>query len=281
MPEFVVPAESRSETGKNANRRLREKGLIPGILYGAKKETLAVSVSPKEIGTILKSAAGANTLFDRDLGGQRRKVILKERQREPLKGHILHADFYEVALDKTLEVKVHLELTGVPVGVKTQGGILDFVTRELEVECLPADIPEKITIDVSHLELNKHFRVSELKLSDKVKILTEPDVVIAHVVVPRAEEEAAPAAAAEAAAPEAAEPEVIKKGKAVAEGEAGEAAAEKPEKAEKKEKKYGPPRDAVRGGPGQPGRTLPPHPAQCGVDGCKRPPCSRRRSRLS
>jgi large subunit ribosomal protein L25 len=237
MPEFVVPAESRSESGKNANRRLREKGLIPGILYGAKKETVAVSVSPKEIGTILKSAAGANTLFDLDLGGQRRKVILKEYQREPLKGHILHADFYEVALDKTLEVKVHLELTGVPVGVKTQGGILDFVTRELEVECLPADIPERITIDVSHLELNRHFRVSELKLSDKVKILTEPDVVIAHVVVPRAEEEVAPAAAAEAVAPEAAEPEVIKKGKAVAEGEAGEAAAEKPEKAEKKEKK--------------------------------------------
>jgi large subunit ribosomal protein L25 len=237
MPEFVVPAESRSESGKNANRRLREKGLIPGILYGAKKETLAVSVSPKEIGTILKSAAGANTLFDLDLGGQRRKVILKEYQREPLKGHILHADFYEVALDKMLEVKVHLELTGVPVGVKTQGGVLDFVTRELEVECLPADIPEKITIDVSHLELNRHFRVSELKLSDKVTVLTEPDVVIAHVVMPRAEEEVAPAAAAEAVAPDAAEPEVIKKGKAVAEGEAGEAAAEKPEKAEKKEKK--------------------------------------------
>jgi large subunit ribosomal protein L25 len=237
MPEFVVPAESRNETGKNANRRLRERGLIPGTLYGAKKETISVSVSPREIGSILKSAAGANTLFDLDLGGEKRKVILKEYQREPLKGRILHADFYEVALDKKLEVKVHLELTGVPVGVKTQGGILDFVTRELEVECLPADIPEKITIDVSHLELNKHFRVSELKLSDKVTILTGADVVIAHVVVPRAEEEVAPAAEVEAAAPEAAEPEVIKKGKAVAEGEAGEGGAEKPEKADKKEKK--------------------------------------------
>jgi large subunit ribosomal protein L25 len=237
MPEFVVPAESRNETGKNANRRLRERGLIPGTLYGAKKETISVSVSPREIGSILKSAAGANTLFDLDLGGQKRKVILKEYQREPLKGRILHADFYEVALDKKLEVKVHLELTGVPVGVKTQGGILDFVTRELEVECLPADIPEKITIDVSHLELNKHFRVSELKLSDKVTILTGADVVIAHVVVPRAEEEVAPAAEVAAAAPEAAEPEVIKKGKAVAEGEAGEGGAEKPEKADKKEKK--------------------------------------------
>jgi large subunit ribosomal protein L25 len=236
MPEFVVPAESRNETGKNANRRLRERGLIPGTLYGAKKETISVSVSPREIGSILKSAAGANTLFDLDLGGQRRKVILKEYQREPLKGQILHADFYEVALDKKLEVKVHLELAGVPVGVKTQGGVLDFVTRELEVECLPADIPEKITIDVSHLELNRHFRVSELKLSDKVTILTDADVVIAHVVMPRAEEEVAPAAEAAEAAPEAAEPEVIKKGKPVAEGEAGEGA-EKPEKADKKEKK--------------------------------------------
>jgi large subunit ribosomal protein L25 len=164
-------------------------------------------------------------------------VILKEYQREPLKGQILHADFYEVALDKKLEVKVHLELSGVPVGVKTQGGILDFVTRELEVECLPADIPEKVVIDVSNLELNKHFRVSDLKLSDKVTILTGSDVVIAHVVVPRAEEEVAPAAEAAAATPEAAEPEVIKKGKAVAEGEAGEGGAEKPEKADKKEKK--------------------------------------------
>jgi len=237
MPEFVVPAESRAESGKNANRRLRGKGLIPGVLYGAKKETIAVAVSPKEIVTILKSASGENTLFDLDLGGQRRKVILKEFQREPLKGQLLHADFYEVALDKVLEVKIHVELTGLPVGVKAQGGVLDFVTRELEVECLPADIPEKIVLDVSHLELGKHLRVSEIKLSDKVKILTEPDVVVAHVVVPRAEE-VAPAPEAAAVAPEAVEPEVIKKGKAVAEGEAVvEEKPEKPEKAEKKEKK--------------------------------------------
>jgi len=236
MPEFVVPAESRNEVGKNANRRLRGKGLIPGILYGAKKETIAVAVSPREIGSILKSASGENTLFDLDLGGERRKVILKEFQREPLKGQLLHADFYEVALDKVLEVKVHLELSGVPVGVKTQGGVLDFVTRELEVACLPADIPEKIVLDVSGLELGKHLRVSDIKLSDKVKVLTEPDVVVAHVVVPRAEE-VAPAVEAAAATPEVAEPEVIKKGKAVAEGEVGEEKPEKAEKGEKKEKK--------------------------------------------
>jgi large subunit ribosomal protein L25 len=231
MPEFVVPAESRSETGKNVNRRLRSRGMIPGVLYGTGKAAVPVAVSPREITAILKSASGENTLFDLDLGGSRRKVILKEFQREPLRGQLLHADFYEVALDKVLQLKVHVELEGTPVGVKLQGGIVDFVTRELEVECLPADIPEKIAVDISHLELGKHLRVSDLKLGDKVKVLDEPELVVAHVVLPRAEV-AAEAAATEAAPAEgAAEPEVIKKGKAEkAEGEAEE----KPEKKEKK-----------------------------------------------
>jgi len=244
MPEIVVSAQNRTEKGKNVNRRLRAQGFIPGVLYGAKKDAVPVAVSPKEIGSILRSATGANTLFDLDLGGSRRKVILKEFQVEPIKGRLLHADFYEVALDQTLEVDVHVEIHGVPVGVKVQGGVLDIVTRELRVECLPTDIPEKIVVDVSELEMGKHIRVSDLKIPDKVKVLTEPDVVVVHVVAPRAEEEVAPAAAeavpAEGAA--VAEPEVIKKGKAVAEG-AEEEKAEKPErperaeKAEKKEKK--------------------------------------------
>src|SRR5690349_20511124 len=118
MPEIVVPAESRTETGKNVNRRLRVKGLIPGVLYGAAKQATPVSVSPKEISAILRSATGENTLFDLDLAGSRRKVILKEFHVEPLKGRPLHADFYEVALDKTLEVKVHVVLTGTAIGVK-------------------------------------------------------------------------------------------------------------------------------------------------------------------
>jgi large subunit ribosomal protein L25 len=224
MPEFVVPAQSRSETGKNANRRLRSRGMIPGVLYAAGKDAVAVAISPREIGTILKSASGENTLFDLDLGGHRRKVILKEFQREPLRGQILHADFYEVALDKPIEVSVHIELVGTPVGVKLQGGIVDFVTRELEVECLPADIPEKISVDVSHLELNKHLRVSDLKLGDRVTVLADADVVIAHVVLPKAE--VAAETAAEAVTTEAGvEPEVITKGK----GEEG-AAEDKPEK---------------------------------------------------
>jgi large subunit ribosomal protein L25 len=234
MPDIVVEARPRADFGKNVNRRLRAQGLIPGVLYGAKKKAVPVAVSPKEIGAILRSASGENTLFDIQLDGSRRKVILKEFQVEPLKGRLLHADFYEVALDQALEVTVHVELSGVPVGVKVEGGILDFVTRELEVECLPTDIPEKIVVDVSELALNKHVRVSEIQAPARVRILTDPDVVIAHVVAPRAEEVAAPAEAAVAPAEgeAAAEPEVIKKGKVAAEGEAEEK--EKPEKKEKK-----------------------------------------------
>jgi large subunit ribosomal protein L25 len=236
MPEIVVSAQKRAETGKNVNRRLRVQGHIPGVVYGRKTDPVSVFVSPKEIGAILRSASGENTLFDLELDGNRRKVILKEYQVEPLKGQLLHADFYEVALDQIIQVSVHVEIQGVPVGVKVQGGVLDFVSRELEVECLPTDIPERIMVDVSELEIGKHLRVSDLRLPDKIKVLTEPDVVIVHVVAPRAEEEVAPAAAAEAApAEEGAEPEVIKKGKTTAEGE--EEKPEKPERAEKKEKK--------------------------------------------
>jgi large subunit ribosomal protein L25 len=229
MPEIVVSAEKRTEKGKNVNRRLRVAGRIPGVVYGGKGEAMAVAVSPKEIGAVLRSASGENTLFDLELGGSRRKVILKEYQVEPIKGRLLHADFYEVALDKLLEVKVHVEITGTPVGVKVQGGILDFVTRELEIECLPTDIPDKIALDVSGLELGKHIRVSDLQLPDKVTMLTDPEVVIVHVVAPRAEEVVAPVEGAEAAAP-GTEPEVIKKGKVEGEDD-------KDKKADKKEKK--------------------------------------------
>ena len=240
MPDIVVSAKNRTETGKNVNRRLRVAGLIPGVLYGSSKKPVAVSVSPKEIGSILKSKTGENTLFDLELDGSRRTVILKEFQLEPIKGSLLHADFYEVALDKLLQVNVHVELVGTPVGVKVQGGIVDWVTRELEIESLPRDIPEKITVDISNLEIGKHVRVADIQAPDKVKILTEPDIVIAHVVAPRAEEVAVVAEVAPAVEGAVAEPEVIKKGKAVAEGETPEEpkAAEKPEKkAEKKEKK--------------------------------------------
>lgn len=236
MAELVVSARRRGEGGKNENRRLRAQGQIPGILYGAKNEAVPVAVSPKEIGSILRSASGENTLFELDLDGSRRKVLIKEYQVEPVKGQLLHADFYEVALDKKLQVSVHVELEGVPVGVKVQGGILDFVTRELEIECLPGDIPEKIPVDVSALELGKHLRVSELQVPPRLTILTDPEVVIAHVVMPRAEEEAPAAAEAAAPAEAGAEPEVIKKGKTAEEGEEKPERAERPERGERAEK---------------------------------------------
>lgn len=210
MPEFVVAGEPRTETGKNANRRLRQQGRIPAVVYANKKATEHVSVSPKDLGAILRSASGENTLFDLDVGGTRRKVILKDYQVEPLKGELLHADLFEVALDKQLEVSVHVELVGTPRGVKVEGGILDFVTRELEVRCLPTDIPEKITVDVSDLGLGQHLRVSQIGVPERVEMLTEPEVVVAHVVVRRAEvtateEEVVAEEGAEAAAPAAAE----------------------------------------------------------------------------
>jgi large subunit ribosomal protein L25 len=206
--------------------------MIPGVLYGEKKEAVQLAVSPKEIGAILKSASGENTLFDLDLAGAKRKVILKEYQLEPIKGKLLHADFYEVALDKELEVKVHIELVGTAIGVKRDGGIIDFVTRELEIACLPTDIPEKIVVDITDLEMNKHVRVHDLKLSEKLRVLTDSEVVIVHVVAARAEEAAA-AAPAEGGA---AEPEVIKaKGKAEDAEEGDKKAGDKG--GDKKEKK--------------------------------------------
>ena len=244
MSEFVVAAESRTESGKSSNRRLRRQGLIPGVVYGAGREAVPVAVSPDDIISILRSASGENSLFELEVGGERRKVILKEFQREPIKGQLLHADFFEVALDKLIEVKVHVELLGTPTGVKNQGGLLDFITRELEVECLPADIPDKILLDVSELELGKHLRVSDVQSpSDRVAILTDPDVGIVHVVTPRADVAAAEEEAAEeeaAAAAEGAEPEVARKGKA-ADGEGEDKGEDKggkkgETKGEKKEK---------------------------------------------
>jgi large subunit ribosomal protein L25 len=232
MREFVVAAERRTETGKNVNRRLRGRGLIPGVVYGGGRDAEPVAVSPREITSILRSSSGENTLFDIEIEGKRRKVILKEFQHEPVKGQLLHADFFEVALDRPIEVKVHIELVGTPVGVKNQGGLLDFITRELEVECLPTDIPDKVTVDVSGLELGRHLRVSEVTLPGRITLLTDPEVVIAHVITPRAEvaatEEEEAAAAAEGVA--AAEPDLAAKGKE------GEATEDKPErKPDKKE----------------------------------------------
>ena len=198
MPEIVVAGEPRTETGKNVNRRLRVGERIPAVVYGGGAGTTPISVSPKEIVSILKSASGENTLFDIEVGGKRRRVILKDYQVQPVTGRLLHADFYEVALDKVLLVRVHVELEGTPIGVRVEGGVLDFITREIEMECLPTQIPDKISVDVTELALGKHVRVSQITLPENVKCVTDPDVVVAHVVAPRAEVEEETAEVAEA-----------------------------------------------------------------------------------
>jgi large subunit ribosomal protein L25 len=233
--EIVVSAESRDVRGKNEARRLRAKGRIPAVLYAPTKDASAISVAPRDLVAVFKTGAAENTLIDLEMAGKRRKVILKEYQVHPVRSELIHADFYEVALDKALHVKVHIELHGVPVGVKTQGGFLEFVTREVMVSCLPLDIPAKFTVNISNLELNKALRVSDLTTSDKVRILTDGDQVVAHVVTKAAEVEAPAADAAAVAAP--AEPEVMKKGKAPVEGGAADGAKAPKEKDAKKDKK--------------------------------------------
>lgn len=230
MPQFDVTAEIRSETGKNVARRLRATGRIPAILYGHKEDALALSVDPKEITAVLHSGSGHNTIFSlsiRDRGTT--SVMIKDWQRDPIKENLLHADLLRIAMDETLQIQVPITAVGEPKGVKVQGGIFEFVLREVEVECLPADIPEHITIDVSDLEIGSNVRVSDLPVNPKIKILSDSDLVVAHVISPKEEKEPEPTVEAVVA-----EPEVIKKGKVAVEGEEG---GEEGKAEEKKDKK--------------------------------------------
>ncbi len=235
--QIVVEAAPRAERGKNEARRLRKTGRIPAVLYGGKGNAITLSVNAKQVGTILRSATGHNTLFQVDLGGKHEPAIVKDWLVDPVTGNLLHVDLQRVAMDVRIRVKVPVHTFGEPAGVKQQGGVFEVVTREVEIECLPADIPTEFKVDVSGLMLNKQLRASDLVLdSAKLKLVTDPDRVLSHVVALRVEEEKpAEAVAAEAAAP--AEPEVIKKGKKEVEGEEGAEAEAKPEKAEKGEKK--------------------------------------------
>lgn len=205
MPEIVVAAQSRTEYGKNVNKRLRVAGRIPAVVYGAGKKAEHVSVSPKELAGILRSASGENSLIDLEVEGKRRKVIVKDYVVDPIKGKLLHADFYEVAMDKALHLPVHIELVGTAIGVKL-GGQIDFVTRSVEVACLPGDIPEKLAIDVAAMQMGDVLRVSDIPVPKGVRILAEPTLVVVHVEAPRAEEAAPEAAAAAPAAGAAAAP---------------------------------------------------------------------------
>jgi large subunit ribosomal protein L25 len=216
MAEIVVNAESRSERGKNAARRLRVKGLIPAVVYGGKGDAVPVSVDPKVLLRVLRSETGRNTILKMDLGaGGKTSAILKQWQLDPVKENFLHADFYRIAMDVALRVKVPVAVKGDARGVKTDGGILELIMRFIEVECLPGDIPERIEIDVTDLGINDALRISSVLVNPKIKIMDDADQVVVHVIAVK--EEAAPAAgAAPAAEGEAAaggEPEVMKKGK--------------------------------------------------------------------
>jgi len=218
MASVTLEAQKRETVGKNEANRLRQNGRIPAVLYGgSSKEAQSLSVDPKALLRILHSQAGVNTLISLSLDGAGdTRVLVKEYLIDPVSRKLLHADFYRVAMDKVIRVTVNVHLTGEAKGVKAQGGIVDFVHREIIVECLPGDIPEHITVDVTELMLHDGIRVRDLKLDSKLKPISEADMLIVHVIAPKAEPapEAAADAAVAAAAPAApAEPEVIKKGK--------------------------------------------------------------------
>jgi large subunit ribosomal protein L25 len=237
MEAFVVEAAPREERGKHAARRTRRSGRIPAVLYGGKNEPVAMSVNARQVARILRSETGHNTIFTVQISGHKdEKAMLKDWQVDPVSGSLLHVDLLRIAMDVRMRVKVPVHTFGEPEGVKLQGGIFETVTREVEVECLPADIPEEFKVDVSGLTIGKQLRAADLPIDpNKVKLVTDPQRVLAHVVILKKEEEAVtPEAAAAATEAAPAEPEVIKKGKK--EVEEGEEGAE-PEKAEKQEKK--------------------------------------------
>ena len=233
--EATLNVEKRETRGKNEARRLRAAGRIPAVVYGTEKnKATEIAVDPKMLLRILHSDSGVNTLIGLEGAGLTagRKVLVKEYQLDPIDHKLLHADFYAVAMDKVITVTVQVIIKGEPKGVKQQGGIVDFVNREVEVECLPADIPEHIDIDISKLMLHQGVRVRDLPQDGKWKAASDPDLMIVHVVPIKVEEVPAADAAVVAGAPAAAaEPEVIKKGKKDEDEDAPK------EKAEKKDKK--------------------------------------------
>jgi large subunit ribosomal protein L25 len=217
MEQIVVEATLRKDMGKNASRRIRRRGAIPAIVYGAKNRPVAIEVNPRKVMEILRSPSGYNTIFTLNIAGEgKANVMVKDWQVDPVRETLLHVDLIRVAMTERLRVNVPVLLAGEAKGVKVQGGVLEQVTREVEIECLPTDIPDQLTADVSELMIGKQLRVGELVMDPKLKVLTDPDRVIAHVV--SVKEEVVPTAEAVVeAAP--VEPEVIKKGKAAAEEE--------------------------------------------------------------
>jgi len=215
--DITVTAEVRTSRGKNEARRTRSAGQIPAVVYGAFKDPVAVAVNPRDILKIIRGETGFNTIFNLAItGGENSPVMIIDQQVDPLKGTLLHTDLKRIDLTKRIRITVPVHTSGEAAGVKVQGGLLEVITRSIEIECLPDDIPDSFTVDVSELMIGQSKRASDVAVSGSLKLVSAPETVIAHVVALRAEEEVKPAEAAapEAAAPGAAgEPEVIKKGK--------------------------------------------------------------------
>lgn len=214
MANIELNVERRKEIGKNVARRARANGKVPAVVYGAKKETVPIYIEARALTTAFRKGAGDNAIYLLKMAGtdQSRHAMIKEIDRDPVSRALLHVDFVRVLMDVKVRVPVAIELVGVPKGVKQEGGILDFVNREVEIECLPTDIPAHLPVDVSEVGMGESFRVGQIPAQPGLKILDDPDKVIAHVAHPAKEEEVV-AAPVEAAATGAAEPEVIKKGK--------------------------------------------------------------------
>lgn len=210
--DITIVAEPRSSRGKNEARRLRVSGQAPGVLYGAGGDVVAVAISPKEVNKILHSNTGHNTIFNLSVtGGETVPVMVVDWQHDPVKENLLHVDLKRIDLTLRLRVKVPVHTTGEPKGVKLQGGLQELITREVEIECLPDDIPEQFTLDATELSIGDSLRAGQIPMTGSMKLLSNPDAVIAHVVSLKVEEVAVVEAVA--AAPVAAEPEVAKKGK--------------------------------------------------------------------
>lgn len=201
MSEYELAVEIRNDRGKGGARKLRAAGRIPGVCYSGGAASQSIHMDPRALDRVIsKSSAGLNTLIDLRGGGLDGKVVLvKELQRDPVKGDLLHADLYAVDVDREVEVSIPVHLTGTPVGVELGGGILEHTLREIEIACLPRAIPEEVTVDVTSLELGASLHVRDLALPEGVTLITDPDLSLVTVAAPRAEEEAAPAEGAEEA----------------------------------------------------------------------------------
>ncbi len=236
---FKIKAEKRDVFGRNASRRLRREGMIPAILYGGDVSNVPLTLRKQDVFMILRSDTGENTVFQVSFDSEIRDVMIKELQKDPVTDEILHADFVHIAMDKVIQVSVPLVSVGEAVGVKTEGGFVDFVTREIEVECLPKDIPEHIEIDISSLHLRQSFKAEDITLPEGVKLITSFDTLLVLIEAPLKEEEIEVEEEEEEVIAEEEEPEIIGKEKPEKGKEPKEEEKEKETKEEKRGKEKG------------------------------------------